>query len=274
MTSRVQRWSLWGIGAALAILAAACGDDNGSPPTPTATAPLGVTATPTVPRTTTNAPATPTPNTSPTPMSVSGLLVVNRNVAAPPSDPLGTPPSGWATQPDAITFDRALGNADWVVSGAPDKRGVTTSDGRFDIAGLPPGHYTLQVTKTLGGDLLPVQVPFTVGDDGTAGVVAEVSWGLVRATSTYTQDGAQVIEVHAPNGSVLVLQNGRVREIGDTSRTLLEFAGGRPVPGHPLRRPNVRRSKSRGRRERADAGTGVTAGRHDRHGVVVGRQRD
>ncbi|MBI4514466.1 MAG: Ig-like domain-containing protein [Deltaproteobacteria bacterium] len=220
MTQRRPEWTNWSLVATLALFAAACGgSDIDLGPTPTATRTgaatptQGVTATVTVTRTPTQASAS----------AVNGLLVVQRSVGSG-SDALGAPPAFWEGNPEKASFDRALSHADWTVIGA-DQAGVTGSDGRFVIAGLAPGRYTLQVSRTLDGNLASVSVPFTVGDGGAAEVVAEMSWGLVKSISTYTLDGAQMRDVVGPNGTRLVTRDGRVVELSDWSRTLIDSDG-------------------------------------------------
>src|SRR5439155_21546353 len=109
--------------------------------------------------------------------------------------------------------------------GVVSTRGVTGPDGRFAIDPLPPGQYTLQVAKTLNGNLVPVSVPFTVGDDGGATIVIEVGLGLVRTAVTYTQGGVQVREVRGPYGNMLVTRDGRISELADGGRTLVDTDG-------------------------------------------------
>lgn len=243
MTQRTRAWAAWISVAALAAMTTACGGDSGTEAAATATATRAATATTTATttatRTPTNPPA-PTPTHSPAPTAtrtavtsaVNLLVVVNRSVNAGTGDALGTPPAAWEARPESTSFNQALANADWSVDGMPGQQGVTAPDGSLQISGLPPGHYTLQVTKTLAGNLLPATIPFAVGDDGTTDVVAEVSWGLVRTTSTYTLAGVQVREVHGPYGTVLVTRDGRVSEIGDPGRTLVDHDGdGRLDPG-------------------------------------------
>ncbi len=220
--------------AAVAVVVAACGNGNGSG-SPTATP---TTATPTSTRSPTpqeSTTASPTPTngmvSSPTPTSttqagtVSGLLVLNGSVIATAGDALQPVPPGAVGQADATSFDRALSHADWSVAGTSDQRGVTSADGRFEITGLSNGRYSLQVTKTLSGNLASFTVPFAVGDDGTANVVAEVSQGQVRSTSTYTQGGVPVRDVVAPNGTHVIVRDGRLGEIGDPIRTLVDPDG-------------------------------------------------
>ena len=228
--------------AVLATLATACGGSNDTQqPTSTPTATRTLTPIPTAIRTPTPTATsgviphpTPSPSRTATPLvtatptqssaAVSGLVVVNHSVMSGPDDVLGAPPPEWSGDPSKAPFDRSLSYADWSVAGA-DKQGVTGADGRFAIAGLPPGHYSFQVTKTLDGNLATLSFPFAVGDAGTTTVVAEVSWGLVRSVSTYTQLGAQVQEIRGPYGSVLITQDGRVRELGDPSHSLVDADG-------------------------------------------------
>jgi probable HAF family extracellular repeat protein len=250
MTNRTMRHVLRPLGAAMTLWLTACGGDNGAPPpintatatvtrttapTATNTAPATVSATPTRTPTLlatphpspTRTPAlTPLPSVTPTPSggNVVGLVVVNRTVMSGPDDVLGAPPPEWSDNPDKAPFDRSLGYADWLVPEV-NAQGVTGPDGRFTLSGLPPGHYSFQVTKTLAGNLATLSFPFAVGDDGSAEVVAEVAWGLVRSTSTYIQAGAQVQEIHGPYGTSLILQDGHVREIGDASRRLVDADG-------------------------------------------------
>jgi hypothetical protein len=196
MTTRAMRRGTWGLAVFLAALAACSSSDS-----PTAGPPSGSAM-------------------------VAGLVVLQRDVAAGAPDALGVPPKDWTGQAaDAAAFDRAVANADWSVDGVAGRQGVTDADGRFAIGGLAPGRYTLHISKTLEGNLLPLTIPFAVGADGSADLVVEVSWGLVRATVTYTKDGAQVQEVHGPYGAHLVIRDGHVAEIGDPSRTLTDANG-------------------------------------------------
>ena len=175
---------------------------------------------PTVSRT-----ATPPATTTPTQSSaVTGLVVVNRTVMSGPGDVLGVPPPEWSGDPSKAAFDRSLSDADWSVTGV-DKQGVTGPDGRFSVSGLSPGKYTFQLTKTLDGNLANMSFPFTVGDDGTADVVAEVAWGLARSVSTYTRAGVQLQETDGPYGTWLITQDGHVRELGDPSRSFVDTDG-------------------------------------------------
>lgn len=201
MSTQGTRWAIWGLLAAVTTVAA-CG--GGGTTTENALAP-------TVP-----------PRVS---ASVAGLVVLRSDVAAGAPDALGVPPENWAAPADAAAFDRAMASADWTVEGPVNKSGVTGVDGRFAISDLPPGQYSLQVSKTLNGNLVPLTIPFTVGDDGRAQIVAEVGVGLVRTTVTYTQAGVQVREIHGPYGNVLVTRDGRISELGDAGRTLVDTNG-------------------------------------------------
>ena len=213
MTPRTTGWTARTTLAALAAVAAACGGRSGIEIPGTSST---VTATQSV--------ATPTPTTAST-SSVSGLVVLREDVAAGAGDPLGVPPEKWMQEPDAATFDRALGTADWAVEGLADKQGLTATDGQFAITGLAPGRYKLQLTKTLNGNLVPVTIEFVVGDDGHAEVVAEVGLGLVRVVSTYTEDGAQLQEVRGPYGNWLIVRDGEILQLGDPSRVLTDADG-------------------------------------------------
>jgi len=173
---------------------------------------------------------------APTETEVSGLLVLHSSVQTGAGEELGTPPVGWAPAPDRAAFDRALSNADWQLDGQSGVRGTTTDDGRFVIKDLDPGRYTLTVTRTLDGNLVPVTVPVVVGDDGGGSVVTEIAWGLVRTTVDYTRDGVARREIHGPNGTRVVLVNGRIAELGAPGRLLQDpdgdgrFDGGSCAP--------------------------------------------
>ena len=202
-----------------AILLTGCNGDN-----------LNIGATPTVTVTSTGtAVSTPTPTASPQPTettgsaAVAGLIVVSQDVGGDARDGLmPLPPE--SLPPVGKGFDRGLGNADWVVDDGV-ARGTTTADGHFSITGLAPGPHVVHVTKTVDGNLVDVVLSIIVGDDGSAEVVAEVSWGLVRTTSTYTQGGAAMRAVFAPNGSHLITRNGQAVELGDYFRTLTDADG-------------------------------------------------
>jgi hypothetical protein len=229
MDARMSRQAGWGAVAALAVLVAACngnGNVNVVEPVITAT-PAVATPTHLPAATATNVPppsATPTATLPPN-AGVAGLVVLRSDVVPGAPEAQSAPPSDWASPADAAAFDRAMGNADWTVEGPATRRGVTSVDGRFTISDLPPGQYTLQVAKTLKGNLVPVTVPFTVGDDGRATIVAEVGMGLVRTLVTYTQAGVQVREARGPYGNVLVTRDGRISQLGDGSRTLVDADG-------------------------------------------------
>ena len=199
-------------GAAVLFLAACGGDDLG----------IGATPTQTVTRTAT-ATRTPTPVPTRTPVAqarVAGLVVVSRDVGVGVQD--GLRPLPPETQPsDASGFDRGLGHADWRIDDGA-ARGATDADGRFSITGLTPGRHTLHVTRTIEGNLMEFAVPIVVGDDGAAEVLVEVSWGLVRAASTYTADGAAGRAVFAPNGTYMILRAGQIVELFDGWRTLVD----------------------------------------------------
>ncbi|HVO24812.1 MAG TPA: Ig-like domain-containing protein [Candidatus Margulisiibacteriota bacterium] len=243
MTHRRMRRVLCPLGVVLTLLLPACGDSNGSP-APALTATATRTATLAAPQPTPTHTATRLPHPSPQPTqtqtpaptatasvtpttstaSVTGLIVVNHAVVSAAGDNLGTAPPEWSAGTDKASFDRSLAFADWAVPEV-NKEGQTAADGRFSITGLPPGRYSFQVTKTLDGNLATLSFPFSVGDDGTADVVAEVSWGLVRAVSTYTHAGVRLQEMRGPYGTSLVTTGGRVTEIADPSRTLVDPDG-------------------------------------------------
>jgi hypothetical protein len=156
---------------------------------------------------------------------VTGLLVVNRSVASGGTDVLGAPPESWNHQPDAGSFDRALAYADWSLAGTPSQEGVTNADGSFAITGVPAGRHILNVSKTLDGNLAAISVPFTVGPEGTATVIAEVAWGLVKSTSTFSQEGHQIQEIRGPYGTWVVTNDGRIVELGDPTRSVVDADG-------------------------------------------------
>lgn len=237
MTHRRLRALLSRFGVASTLLLVACGSDNGNPaPPPTVSATATRAAQPPTPTHTATGVPHPSPQSTLTPTpppsatattstaSVNGLVVVNRTVVSAPDDKLGAPPPEWSASPDKAPFDRSLAFADWSVPEV-NKQGQTAADGRFSITGLQPGRYSFQVTKTLDGNLATLSFPFSVGDDGSADVVAEVSWGLVRSVSTYTQAGARVQEIRGPYGTSLVTTDGRVTQIADPSRTLIDANG-------------------------------------------------
>ena len=202
-----------------AVLGSGCGNGDdlviGATPTPTGTAPT-VTRTPTQT-------AGPTRTATVRVGSVAGLVVVGDNVGQSGSDGLKPLPPE-SLPPVGIGFDRGLGSADWVVDDG-DVHGETDADGRFTVSGLSPGRHALRFTRTVDGNLMAFVVPIVVGDDGAAEVVAEVSWGLVRATSTYTEAGAAMRAVFAPNGTWLITRGAQVVELSDGWRTLVDGDG-------------------------------------------------
>src|ERR1700687_2967900 len=229
MRAQTSQWAVGILTVALAAFGGACGSDSKTAaPSPTATRTSPPTATRTATRTsppaTNTLPPNATPTTHTTSGAVNGLVVVRNDGTSGPGEPLGAPPSEWIQNPDGKSFDRAFASAAWHAVGTCQK-GVTTADGRFAISDLPPGRYTLEVAKTLNGNLVPLSIPFTVGDDGRADVVAEVGLGLVRTTSTYTQAGAHWAEIRGPYGNWLITRDGRIVELGDFGRVLTDANG-------------------------------------------------
>jgi uncharacterized protein YjdB len=202
-----------------ALLLNGCGDDDdpprGATPTATATVPAATrTPTPTV---------APSRTATPPEGAVAGLVVVGDNVGQHGEDGLKPLPPE-SLPPVGTGFDRGLGSADWVVDDG-SVRGETDADGRFLITGLSPGRHALRFSKTVDGNLMEFVVPIIVGDDGAAEVVAEVSWGLVRATSLYSEAGAAMRAVFAPNNSWVISRGSQVVELSDGWRTLVDGDG-------------------------------------------------
>jgi len=201
-----------------ALALAACGnDDDSSSSQPTPTTQATNTAVPS---------ATPSVAPTSTPVQgalVQGVLVVARDVAAGRGDALGAVPEAFAGEVGA-DFDRSLAHADWTVEGS-DVSGTTGEDGRFVIAGLAPGTHVLSVQKSVGGDLMRFVVPFTVGDDGAAEVIAEVAWGRVRSTSVYLSGGAEQREIRAPDGSRLRTSGGQLVELASYVAAIVDTDG-------------------------------------------------
>lgn len=152
--------------------------------------------------------------------ALTGLIVLQDNILTAPSE-AGTPPEDWLRSPGAQSFDKALSNADFQVAG---HSGVTQVDGEFEIPNLPPGRYTLDVRKTLNGNLLPLTIPVVVGE-GPSAVVVEVGSGLVRTRLTYEDGAVRVQEIHGPYGNRAVLRDGKLSELRDGGRTLVDADG-------------------------------------------------
>lgn len=155
------------------------------------------------------------PNGSPA--SVAGIVVVQAEVARRDPDAMGVAPAEFAGE--ATAGAAALAHADWRVAGA-SVAGTTADDGTFEIEGLAPGRHVLDVTRTLGGDLVTASLPFGVGDDGGATVVGELAWGSTRVRSSYVRDGRDLEEIVGPSGARIVVENGRIVELGDGVRVL------------------------------------------------------
>jgi hypothetical protein len=120
-------------------------------------------------------------------------------------------------------------------------RRTTGGDGTFEIEGLAPGRHVLDVTRTLGGDLVTTALPFGVGDDGGATVVGELAWGSTRVRSTYVRGGRDGEDIVGPSGALgrrraaagSAAAAGRGRRVGADLR-----------PGRRDRRPDrVRRGR-------------------------------
>jgi hypothetical protein len=228
MKARVNRLDSHSAIAAMAmisLLAVGCGSDDdsndGDPtPVPTATAPQST------PTPTSLPPDTPAPTNTPVEgAAVRGVVVVDGAVRATAGDALGGAPE---VDFVAAGFDRSLAFADWRLECDALEDGLegTTDDGgRFEIGGLPPGECRLEVTKTVGGNLMTFLLSFTVGDDGASEVVAEVSWGLVRVTSLYSSGGSDYRRVWTNSGARLLVRDGSIAEIGDYARLLVDGDG-------------------------------------------------
>ncbi len=152
-------------------------------------------------------------------------MVIDPSVPAAPGDGGAKPPAEWATHPDSKSFDRSLAYADWQLAERPEVHGTTGADGQFALGDLPPGPYTLIVTRTLDGNLASMKIPVVVGPSGDTTLVAEVAWGQVRSSSTYSDGTATVVDVRGPYGNWLVTRDGQVREFGDPARALTDTDG-------------------------------------------------
>jgi len=177
--------------------------------------------------------STPTGGTTPvataTPVlgaAVRGLVVVDAAVAANEGDALRGAPEFSFANPH---FDRSLSFADWSLhcdgQAGEDLTGTTDEFGRFVVADVPPGDCILLVTKTVSGNLMSFIVPFSVGDDGAAEVIAEVSWGRVRATSLYSIGGSAYRRITVGGGSHALIRDGQLIELADSFRRLVDEDG-------------------------------------------------
>lgn len=208
-----------------ALLIAGCGgsDDDGAAPTPTATS---ILTTPPASRTPTNPAvlATPTPTRTSTTASqlsaLNGLIVLHSDFSTGATE-TGAPPLDWASVGDVRSFDKALAHADWSIAG---KTGVTGADGQFEVRDLAPGRYSLEVRKSIAGNLLPLSIPVVIGD-GASVVVVEVGQGLARTQVTYSEAGVEVHEIHGPYRNRAVFRDGRLVELSADGRTLIDADG-------------------------------------------------
>jgi len=219
--SHIPCTGLLAVGALL--LLGGCGGGSGhSTPTPPA-----ASATRTPARTPTQ-PPTGVPTATPTlPSPANGLfgLVVVGNDVAPNSSELGMPPEGWGRPADQSSFDRSLAHAEYTVAGTAIW-GATTADGSFVIPDLPPGRYTIELTKTVDGNLIPVTVPIVIGDGNDSQVIVEIGRGLARTTSSYSAGGSHYVETMGPYGTRVVVRDGQtITELGDPTRTLHDADG-------------------------------------------------
>jgi len=149
---------------------------------------------------------------------------------------VGSPPDSWATDGDARTFDRALAYADWNVAG---QSGVTGADGQLVIPGLAAGRYTLDIRKTLGGNLLPLSVPIVIGSDGESRAIVEVGQGVARTRLSYSDNGVAVVEIHAPYGTQAVLRDGQLRQLHSGGRVWIDADGDGRFDGGSCTAPEV-----------------------------------
>lgn len=147
---------------------------------------------------------------------VAGLVVVHDDVATRDPAAVGAPPVEWSGS-DAVDGKASLAHADWTLAGS-GRRGTTAGDGSFAIDGLTPGRHTLDLTRTLGGDLVSTTLSFGVGDDGSSSVLGELAWGTSRATSTYVRNGRTLQEIFVPSNVHVVVEDGRIVELGDGIR--------------------------------------------------------
>ena len=228
--SEISKHAIVAAVAVILMHSAGCGgdDDNGGgdDSTPTRTA----TSVPSQPNATATPNPTDTPVASATPTDVAGaavrgFLVVDDAVQAGIGDALSLAPESEFISPG---FDRSLSFADWTLqceAEFDERQGTTDGSGRFVIGDVPPGECSLMVNKTVGGNLMSFVVPFSVGDDGASDVVAEVSWGRVRVTSSYTSGGEEVRRVTTNHGSRLLYRDGALREIADYARHLVDDDG-------------------------------------------------
>ncbi len=230
----MQRWAkkgLYSMGLLLAIsLAVGCSDDDGGGdgPQPTATPSAIRSDTPAATPTPTEGVGDPTATPSEN-AALRGILLVHREVRAGAGDALAAAPELGFVEPGFVGrgFDRSLSFADWSLTcdGSDEVlAGTTDADGRFAVETIEAGECSLEVTKTVGGNLMLLEMSITVGDDG-AEVVAEVSWGRVRVASLYTLDGIEHRTIATNGGAKVVLRQGTIVEIADYARQLVDDDG-------------------------------------------------
>lgn len=229
---RIARFNLALFLSVIGLSIAGCDGSGNDNSTATATATVAsATATATssvVPSATPPPSATPTAEPTATfipPDSVSGLAVLSSEVITGNEDSVASPPADWLETSGSSSFSRALSFADWTLFGAEGRQGTTAADGTFAISGLAPGHYTLALRKTLNGNLVTVDVPLVVGEDGGADILIEIDRGRVRSATTYRADGRTVRSVSGPDDSHARIEDGRVVEVVDPANTLRDPDG-------------------------------------------------
>ncbi|HYD49046.1 MAG TPA: Ig-like domain-containing protein, partial [Terriglobales bacterium] len=120
--------------------------------------------------------------------------------------------------------DKALSYADWQLQGGDQRRGTTAADGTLALGGLVPGDYRLELRKTINGDLIETSVDLNVGNGGGQFVI-ELEQGRVRTTTWYEDDGVEVREILAPDGSRLQTRDGTTVLLADSYRRLSDPEG-------------------------------------------------